>query len=214
MIRVMLVDDHDLVRAGIRRLLADTRGIEVVAEAASGEAALARAREAMPEVILMDVTMPGIGGLEATRKLLRINPAFRIVGLSVHADGPFPARMLEVGAAGYLTKGCDVEEMVQAVRKVTLGERYVGADVAQQMVLSRIDGGQTPIETLSPRELEVMLLVSQGHKLRQISAELCLSPKTISTYRTRVLRKLSASSDVELTHLALRLGLIEPRSPA
>lgn len=214
MTRIMLVDDHDLVRNGIKRLLADTPDMEVVGEAPNGEAALAAARATTPEVILMDVTMPGIGGLEATRKLLRIDPHVKIIGVSVHADGPLPARMLEAGAAGYLTKGCDVNEMIRAIRKVVRGERYVGADVAQQMVLNNLDGDSTAIDSLSPRELEVMLLVSQGHKLKQISDKLCLSPKTISTYRARVLKKLTASTDVELTHMALQMGLIEPRRSA
>ena len=131
MVRILLVDDHDLVRTGIRRLLNDVQGIEVVGEAATGELALSQARSLMPDVVLMDVTMPGIGGLEATRKLLRINPDCRIIGVSVHIDGPCPARMLEAGAAGYLTKGCDLEEMARAIRKVARGERYIGADVAQ-----------------------------------------------------------------------------------
>ena len=214
MLRVLLVDDHDLVRTGIRRLLDDSSDIQVVGEAPSGEVALTTARELDPDVILMDVTMPGIGGLEATRKLLRINADFRIIGVSVHAEGPCPSRMLEVGASGYLTKGCDLEEMIRAIRKVGRGERYIGADVAQHMVLQGMDGNRTPLESLSPRELEVMLLVSQGHKLVKISEQLCLSPKTVSTYRTRVMRKLEADTDVALTHMALQMGLIEPRRSA
>ena len=214
MVRVLLVDDHDLVRTGIRRLLEDVVGIEVVGEAATREAALSQAKTVMPDVVLMDVTMPGIGGLEATRKLMRINPKCRVIGVSVHLDGPCPSRMMEAGAAGYLTKGCDIEEMARAIRKVARGDRYIGADVAQHMVLHNMDGQRNALESLSPRELEVMLLVSQGHKLKQISDLLCLSPKTISTYRTRVMRKLETSSDVELTHLALSLGLIEQKSPA
>ena len=117
--------------------------------------------------------------------------------------------MMEAGAAGYLTKGCDIEEMARAIRQVARGHRYIGADVAQHMVLHNMDGERTALESLSPRELEVMLLVSQGHRLKHISDLLCLSPKTISTYRTRVMRKLDTTTDVELTHLALSLGLIE-----
>jgi two-component system invasion response regulator UvrY len=209
MIRLLLVDDHALVREGLKRLLDDLSGIEVVGEAASGEEAMSQARALQPDVILMDVSMPGIGGLEATRKLLRINHNFKIIGVSVHVEGPFPALMLEVGAAGYLTKGCGLEEMMRAIRRVMTGERYVGADVAQQMVLHGMEGEKAPIESLSPRELEVLLLVSQGHRLKQISDKLCLSPKTVSTYRTRVMRKLDATTDVELTHMALRMGLID-----
>lgn len=208
MISVLLVDDHDLVRLGIRRLLDDVADIEVIAEAADGESALSLTRQHLPDVILMDVTMPGIGGVEATRKLLRINEESRIIGVSVHLDGPCPQHMLDVGAAGYITKGCEFDEMVRAIRTVAAGGRYIGADVAQQMVLRKVSGDDSPIESLSARELEVMLLVSQGHKLKHISDKLCLSPKTVSTYRTRIFRKLSARSDVELAHMALSLGLI------
>lgn len=211
MVRVLLVDDHDLVRTGIRRLLDDVNGIEVVGEAATGEEAVCEARKLLPDVVLMDVTMPGIGGLEATRKLLRINSKCRVIGVSVHLNGPCPSRMFEAGATGYLTKGCDIEEMSGAIRRVARGERYIGADVAQKLVLHNLDGERTALDSLSPRELEVMLLVSQGHRLNHISDLLCLSPKTISTYRTRVMRKLDTNSDVELTHLALSLGLIEPK---
>lgn len=211
MVRVLLADDHNLVRTGIKRLLMEERGVEVVAEAKSGEDAITLARETMPEVILMDVSMPGIGGLEATRKLLRINPEFKVIVVSVHVDGPIPARMLEAGAVGYLTKGCEPEEMIRAIRSVEKGQQYVSAEVAQQMVLHHFDGSKTPIDSLSRRELQVMLMVSQGQNIREISKKLCLSPKTISTYRTRLLKKLGAHTDVELTHLALRHGLIEPR---
>jgi two-component system invasion response regulator UvrY len=208
--RVLLVDDHDLVRTGIRRLLEDTRAVEIVGEASGGQQALAVARETMPDVILMDVNMPGMGGLEATRKLLRINPEFKIVVVSVHVGGPFPARMLEAGAIAYLTKGCAVEEIVHAIKLARRGQRYISADVAQHMALNQFDASRAPMQTLSSRELEVMVMISQGVSIRDISEKLCLSPKTVSTYRSRILGKLGVGTDVELTHLALRHGLIEP----
>jgi len=208
--RVLLVDDHHLVRTGIRRLLEETQEAQVVGEAGEGGAALALARETMPDIILMDVHMPGMGGLEATRRLLRINPGFKIIAVSVLVHGPYPARMLEAGCMAYLTKGCDVEEILHAIRLAGRGERYVSGDVAQHMVLSRLDANGKPTWGLSARELEVMVLISQGRSLREISERLCVSPKTVSTYRSRLYSKLDVSTDVELTHLALRLGLLEP----
>jgi len=122
--------------------------------------------------------------------------------------------MLESGAVGYLNKGCSLQEMLQAVRCARAGQRYVGADVAQHMVLDQLDGNRTPIHSLSARELEVMVMVSQGNSLRDIASKLCLSPKTVSTYRARVMEKLGVASDVELTHIALRYGLVEPGETA
>lgn len=207
--RVLLVDDHDLVRTGIRRLLEDTREFAVVGEAGSGEEALRVARECRPGIILMDINMPGMGGLEATRRLLRIDPRFRIIVVTVHVDGPFPARMLEAGVAGYVAKGSTLAEMMKAMRDVRGGRRYVGPDVAQQMVLGPVQTTRALIDSLSARELKVMIMISQGLSTQQIAEKLCLSPKTVSTYRARLFAKLGVSSDVALTHLALRYGLLE-----
>ena len=212
MIRVLLVDDHNLVRTGMKRLLADEVGIQVVGEAATGREALRVARECEPEVILLDLIMPGMGGLEATRKLLRINKSFKIVIVSVHDAGSLPGCMLEAGALGYLTKGAPADEMVHAIKQVHTGRRYISADVARSMALDQIDGRHSPVDELSPRELEVMLLVSQGHNLQEMSDRLCISPKTVSTLRSRVMRKLGTTTDVAITHLAYRHGLI-PAQP-
>ncbi len=210
MVRVLLVDDHDLVRTGIRRLLEDTEGIKVVGEARSGEEAITVAQNSCPEVVLMDVNMPGMGGLEATRKLLRQNPALKIIVVSVHVDGLVPKRLLEAGAVGYLTKGCSAEEVVLAVRTVQRGQRYISRDVAQILALGTLAGGPSAMDTLSEREMQVLLKITQGRSIQEIADVLFLSPKTVSTYRSRILKKLGAHSDVELTHLALRHGIIEP----
>lgn len=210
MIKVLLVDDHQLVRTGIRRILDDAEGIEVVGEAESGEEALRLVKQGQPDVVLMDVHMPGIGGLEATRKLLRVDEKLKIVALTVHVDEPYPSRLLEAGASGYLTKGCDEAEIVRAIRTVSRGERYIGADIAQQMALSGLDGGKkNPFDKLSQREVQVMMMVTEGYKLQDISDTLCLSPKTVSTYRYRLYEKLGVENDVELTHLAIRHGMID-----
>jgi two-component system invasion response regulator UvrY len=158
----------------------------------------------------MDVHMPGIGGLEATRKLLRVDAELKIIALTVHVDEPYPSRLLEAGALGYLTKGCDEAEIVRAIQTVYRGERYISADIARQMALSGLDGSRSnPFAKLSQREIQVMMMVTEGHKLQEISDSLCLSPKTVSTYRYRLYEKLGVSNDVELTRLAIRHGMID-----
>lgn len=212
-IRVLLVDDHELVRTGIRRLLEDFDDLEIIAEAENGEEAISIVREDKPDVILMDVNMPGIGGLEATRKLLQIHNDMKIIVVTIHIEEPFPSRLLKAGATGYLTKGCAVSEIVEAIRTVNKGKRYIGSDVAQQLAMTMLPGNdKSPFEALSQRELQVMLMVTQGQKIQEIAEKLCLSPKTVSTYRYRLFEKLDVKSDVELTHLAMRHGMIDDSS--
>lgn len=218
MITLLLVDDHELVRKGIRRLIEDyslKEGIEVVAEAATGEQAISIIRDCDIDVVLMDVNMPGIGGLEATRRMMQINPQLKIIVLTVHAEGPFPKRLLEAGAAGYLTKGCVVDEMVRAVKRVVEGKRYIAAEIAQQLALSLLPGAdKSPFDTLSQREMQILLMITQGHKVQNISRQLCISPKTVSTYKSRLQRKLNVKSDVELVRLAIQHGMLEKDSIA
>jgi two-component system invasion response regulator UvrY len=210
LITVLLVDDHDLVRVGIRRLLTDVQGIKVVGEAKSGEEAVRIVRDLQPNVVLMDVKMPGIGGLEATRKLLRADPDVRVIAVTVYGDEPFPSRLLQAGAAGYLTKGASVDEMVHAIRTVHAGQRYISPEVAQQLALKHLsDNDASPFESLSERELQVMIMITNGMKVQVISDKLCLSPKTVNSYRYRLFEKLGVNSDVELTHLAMRHGLLD-----
>ncbi len=210
MIKVLVVDDHDLVREGVKRLLKDLKGIKVVGEANTGESAVQTAREVVPDVVLMDVKMPGIGGLEATRKMLRTNPDVKILVLTALDDEPFPSRMLQAGAAGYLTKGCGPEEMERAIRAVHSGQRYISPEVAQQLALKHVtDPEPTPFDNLSERELQVMLMITSGQKVQEISDKLCLSPKTVNSYRYRLFDKLKVQTDVELTHLAIRHGMVD-----
>jgi len=209
MINVMLVDDHGLVRTGIKRLLKDVSGIEVVAEAESGEQAIRQVRKEKPDVILMDISMPGIGGLEATRKISQVVPGVKIIAVTIHDDDPFPARLLEAGASGYLTKGCDVQEIVNAIRSVHLGKQYITPEIAHKLALSFVNEREkSPLERLTPRETQVMLMVVRGETNKTISEKLCLSPKTTSTYRYRLFEKLGVDNDVELTRFAIRHGLI------
>ena len=210
MINVMLVDDHDLVRSGIKRILTDVGDIEVVAEAGSGEQAVRQAREIRPDVILMDLSMPGIGGMEATRKITRSMPDAKIIAVTIHEDEPFPARLLEAGAVGYLTKGCDVREIIDAIKSVYLGEQYLTPGVAQKLALSFVNHrDKAPLEELTQRETQVMLMIVKGEPNKRISEKLCLSPKTTSTYRYRLFEKLGVINDVELTLFAIRHGLIK-----
>lgn len=210
MINVLVVDDHELVRTGINRILGEARGIRVIGEAGSGEEALEFVKKKRPDVILMDVGMPGMGGVETTRKMLRAYPRMKVIVLTVHDEEPYPTRLLQAGASGYLTKGCAVEEMIAAIQAVHEGERYIGSDIAQRLALSTLGGkGKTPFDKLSQREMQVLLMVTQGQRTQEISDKLCLSPKTVSTYRYRLYDKLGVVNDVELTHLAIRHGVID-----
>ena len=212
MIRILLVDDHKLVRTGIRLILEDTPDVRVEGEAESGETALTLARELHPDVVLMDVSMPGIGGLEATRRLLARDSKVKVIVVSVHATEPYPLRLMEAGAHGYLTKDCAAEEVVTAIRQVHAGKRYITASIAQQLALAKVDATQgSPFEQLSQRETQVMLMITSGQSSQTIASKLHLSPKTVSTYRTRLFEKLGVDNDVELTRLALRYGVIEEK---
>lgn len=210
MITVLIVDDHELVRAGIKSLLAAVNGIKVVGEASSGEDAVKIAKEKHPLVVLMDVRMPGIGGLEATRKLIRSDPDIKVIALTVLGEEPFPSKLLQAGAAGYLTKDSGLEEMVQAIHSVHLGKRYISPEVAQQLALKSLsEEKSSPFDLLSERELQVMIMITSGQKVQEISDKLCLSPKTVNSYRYRLFEKLNVHSDVELTHLAIRHNMLE-----
>jgi two-component system invasion response regulator UvrY len=211
LIRVLVVDDHDLVRTGISRMLANISGLQVIGQADSGEDAIRKARELKPDVVLMDVKMPGIGGLEATRKLLRSYPDLKVIAVTICEEDPFPTRLLQAGAAGYLTKGAALEEMVQAIRMVFGGQRYISPQIAQQLALKSFQPqlSESPFDLLSEREIQIALMIANCQKVQSISDKLCLSPKTVNTYRYRIFEKLSITSDVELALLAVRHGMVD-----
>lgn len=195
---------------GIKRLLQDIQGLKVVGESSTGEEAVLMAKQLMPDVVVMDVNMPGIGGLEATRKMVRHNPDLKVLALTIYEDEPYPSRLLQAGAAGYITKGCDPDEMIRAIRTVHAGQRYISPGVAQQIAIKRFTKGEeSPLDSLSERELQIMLMITQGQKVTDISQKLCLSPKTVNSYRYRIFEKLHVDSDVELTLMAVRLGMVE-----
>lgn len=211
MIRVLLADDHDLVRTGMRRLLDDVEGIEVIAEATTGEEAVSFSREHRPQVVLMDINMPGMGGLEATKKILQHNDAIKVIIVTMNEDEIMAQHLLKAGAAGYMTKGCKITEIAHAIKEVIANRRYITPQIAQQLALAgtRSDPEQSPFHDISERELQVMMMILDGRKTSEISENLCLSPKTISTYRQRLFSKLDISSDVELTRLAIKHGVIQ-----
>lgn len=211
---MLLVDDHELVRTGIKRLLQDVRGIKVVGETGTGESAVQLSKELNPDVVIMDVKMPGIGGLEATKKMLHYNSGIKILALTTCTDEPYPSRFLSAGAAGYITKGCDPEEMIKAICTIYAGKPYINPTIAQQIAISRFaKTQQSPFDTLSERELQIMAMITQGEEVQQIAKIFCLSPKTINTYRYRIFAKLGIKNDVELTLLAIRFGMSEGTKP-
>ena len=208
MIRIIVVDDHQLVRVGTSRLLDDVDGFQVVGQAASGEAAIDLVRDLKPDIVLMDLQMPGIGGLEATRRCLRVDPELKIVILTIHEQEPYPSNLLKIGAAGYLTKRADVDEMVRAIRKVVLGQRYIASDIAQKLALDPYkDNDTNPFQCLSSREMQITLMVIDGSKVPSISQKLSLSPKTVNSYRYRIFEKLDIHNDVGLTKMAIKYGI-------
>jgi len=208
--RILLVDDHDLVRSGLRRLLADFPDLNVIGEAENGEDAFRLCRELKPDLVLMDVKMPGIGGLEATRKIATHYPQIKVVAVSALDDEMYASRLLQAGAVGYVVKGAPFEDMVKAIHKVMLGQRYLSPMVAEQLALRQFDRNEnTPFDRLSERELQIALMVVNCQKVQEISERLSLSSKTVNSYRYRMFVKLGIESDVELTHLAIKHGMIE-----
>lgn len=207
MINVLVVDDHDLIRAGIARMLNDDEVISVMGEVNSGEAALDWVRKSVPDVVLMDLRMPGMGGLEATRRIRRASPDTKVVVVSACTDDPYPSRVLESGATAYVSKSSPASDMIAAIKKAHVGERYLSGDIAQAMALN--DRDASPFDQLSERELQIAMMIMDCQKVQVISDTLCLSPKTVNSYRYRVFEKLGINSDVEMTLLAVRNGLIE-----
>ena len=209
-IRVFLVDDHALVRAGMRMILAGETDIEVVGEAESGEEALPQIRRLKPDVVLCDLHLPGVSGLEVTERVVRGDHGTRVIVVSVLEDGPMPKRLIEAGASGYVGKGGDSVELLRAVRDVARGKRYLASNIAQNLALSGIGGDASPFDMLSPRELEVALLLTQGLRQEDIARRLSLSAKTVNTHKTRLFEKLRIQDSIALARLAGQYGLADP----
>ena len=211
MIQILIIDDQALVRTGLRHILDQSSEITKITEVSSGEAALSSCRTSRPDVILLSINLPGLTGFEITRKLMRSHPAAKIIVLAVHAKPPYPTRLMDAGASGYLTRDCEADELIQAIRVVSGGQRYIGSEAAKQLALSMLRGSakESPFEDLSAREMEVMLKITDGRRIPDIASLMCLSPKTVSTYKYRILGKLGARSEVEMVRMAMRYGLLE-----
>ncbi|ALN58299.1 MULTISPECIES: response regulator [Lysobacter] len=209
-IRVFIVDDHALVRTGMRMILSAETDIEVLGDVESGEEALPQIRKLKPDVVLCDLHLPGVSGLEVTERIVKGDHGTRVIIVSVLEDGPMPKRLLEAGASGYVGKGGDASELLRAIRDVARGKRYLASNIAQHLALSTLDGGASPFDELSPRELEIALLLVQGFRQEEIAKRLSLSAKTVNTHKTRLFEKLTITDTIALARLAAQYGLADP----
>jgi two-component system, NarL family, invasion response regulator UvrY len=209
-IRVFLIDDHALVRTGMKMILANEVDMEVVGESESGEEALPLIRQIKPDVVLCDLHLPGYSGLEVTERIVRGDQQTRVIIVSVLEDGPLPKRLLEAGASGYIGKGGDASELIRAVRDVSRGKRYLGTSIAQNLALLTVGGDTSPFDALSPRELEVAMLLTQGLRQEDIAKRLSLSAKTVNTHKTRLFEKTGVQDNIALARLAAQYGLLDP----
>ncbi len=210
MIKIILADDHDLVRGGIRRILDDVSDFKVVGEAKNGEDTVKLCRKNPPDVVLMDVNMPGIGGLEATKKILRMSENTRVICFSAQKENPIPSQVMSAGAYGFLTKDAEPEEVIRAIYKVHSGQKYLDNEIAHSIAMGVLKpADESPFNDLSTRELNIALQLSRGKRVPDIATELNINAKTVNTYRYRMFKKLQVENDVELTHLALRYKLID-----
>lgn len=208
MINVMVVDDDRLMRAGIYRILHGSGDISVVAEAENGEEAQLRARTHKLDAVLMDINMPGIGGIEATHRLLRSNPQLKVIGLSMYVDSVYPALLLQAGASGYVSKNAFEEELINAIKDAVAGKNYLSRDVAMSLLRSGgSDDNVGALDRLSQRERQVMQMICSGYCINEIAEKLSRSPNTISGHRRRLLAKLKVQNDVQLVRIAERLGM-------
>lgn len=209
-IRVFIVDDHALVRTGMRMILSAESDIEVVGDAESGEDALPLIRKLKPDVVLCDLHLPGLSGLEVTERIVKGDHESRVIIVSVLQDGPMPRRLLEAGASGYVGKGGDAAELLRAIREVARGKRFLANGIAQNLALAGIDGSASPFDSLSPREMEIALMLVQGLRQDAIAKRLSLSAKTVNTHKARLFEKLDITDSIALARLASRYGIVDP----
>jgi DNA-binding NarL/FixJ family response regulator len=207
-VTVLLVDDHAIVRAGFRRLLEQMPGIRVVAEAASGEEAYRVFGDCLPDVAVMDLSMAGMGGLEAIRRILARHAAARILVFSMHETPAFAQQALRAGACGYVTKTSPPEVLVEAVRAIAAGRTFLSTEMAQKLALESVGGERDPLSVLTPREFEIFRLLAAGRTADQIAEALYVSAKTVANHSTQIKQKLGIATAVDLHRVALRHGIV------
>jgi two-component system invasion response regulator UvrY len=209
-LNVLLVDDHSVVRMGFKMLIDSEKDMQVIAEAETGEDGIIKFQEIKPDVIVMDITMPGIGGLEAIERIIAKDKNAKILVLSAHEDSVHPKRVLSAGAIGYLTKRSAAEELINAIRTVGSGKKYIESSVAQQLAITQLSGENDPTEVLSDREFEVFISLAKGKSTNEIADTMCLSPRTVGTHLYNIKQKLNANNSAEIALIAIRCGLLEP----
>lgn len=209
-IKILLVDDHAVVRMGFKMLIESESEMKVVGEAESGEIAIKIFQELKPDIIVMDITMPGIGGLETIDRMMAKDKNTKILVLSAHEDSVHPKRVLNAGAMGYLTKRSAAEELIKAIKSIHQGKRYLEPNIAQQMAITQLSGETNPVEILSDREFEVFMALAKGKSTNDIADTLCLSPRTVGTHLYNIKQKLNANNSAEIALIAIRCGLIDP----
>ena len=209
-IKVLLVDDHSVVRMGFKMLIDAESDMEVISEAESGEDGIKVFKELKPDLVVMDITMPGIGGLESIERILAYDKNAKILVLSAHEDSVHPKRVLNAGALGYLTKRSAAEELIKAIRSVHSGKKFLEADIAQQMAITQLSGENNPVEVLSDREFEVFMALAKGKSTNEIAETMHLSPRTVGTHLYNIKQKLNANNSAEIALIAIRCGLLEP----
>ncbi|MDA9211264.1 response regulator transcription factor [Methylophilaceae bacterium] len=209
-INILLVDDHSVVRMGFKMLIENESDMAVICEAESGELGITAYKENKPNVVIMDITMPGIGGLDAIERIIAFDKKAKILVLSAHEDSVHPKRSLSAGALGYLTKRSAAEELIKAIRSVNSGTKYLESTVAQEMAITQISGENNPVEILSDREFEVFMDLAKGKSTNEIADTMCLSPRTVGTHLYNIKQKLNANNSAEIALIAIRSGLLEP----
>ena len=209
-INIVLVDDHSVVRMGFKMLIENESDMAVICEAETGEEGIAAFKEHKPSVVIMDITMPGMGGLDAIERIIAFDKKAKILVLSAHEDSVHPKRSLSAGALGYLTKRSAAEELIKAIRAVHSGAKYLEPNIAQQMAITQLSGENNPVEILSDREFEVFISLAKGKSTNEIADTMCLSPRTVGTHLYNIKQKLNANNSAEIALIAIRCGLLDP----